>query len=68
MARVSNTHSPRLSNQWIDVAEATHSHAVKHSDQVFLVLPLLLVLGIVILVMEFVHEEEGTTCPNRLSA
>ena len=38
-----------------------------HSDQqVFLGLPLLLALGIVILVMEFKHEEERATCPNHL--
>ena len=37
-----------------------------HSDQVFLGLPLLLALGIVILVMEFMHEEERTTCPYHL--
>ena len=36
--------------------------ALTHSDQVFLGLPFLLVLGIVILVMEFVHEEERATC------
>ena len=37
-----------------------------HSDRVFLGLPLLLVLGIVILVMEFLHEEERATCQNHL--
>ena len=37
-----------------------------HSDQVFLGLPLLLALGIVILVMEFMHEEEHATCPYHL--
>ena len=36
------------------------------SDQVFLGLPLLLALGIVILVMEFMHEEEPATCPYHL--
>ena len=36
------------------------------SDQVFLCLPLLLALGIVILVMEFMHEEERATCPYHL--
>ena len=38
--------------------------AVTHSDQFFLGLPLPLALGIVILVMEFVQEEECATCPN----
>ena len=37
-----------------------------HSDQVFLGLPLLLALGIVILVVEFMHEEERATCPYHL--
>ena len=37
-----------------------------HSDQVFLGLPLLLALRIVILVMEFMHEEERATCPYHL--
>ena len=37
-----------------------------HSDQVFLGLPLLLALGIVIFVMEFMHEEERATCPYHL--
>ena len=37
-----------------------------HSDQVFLGLPLLLALGIVILVMELMHEEERATCPYHL--
>ena len=37
-----------------------------HSDQVFLGLPLLLALGIIILVMEFMHEEERATCPYHL--
>ena len=37
-----------------------------HSDQAFLGLPLLLALGIVILVMEFMHEEERATCPYHL--
>ena len=37
-----------------------------HSDQVFLGLPLLLALGVVILVMEFVHEEEHVRCSNLL--
>ena len=32
--------------------------ALTHSDEVFLDLPLFLVLGIVILVIEFLHEEE----------
>ena len=40
--------------------------ALTHSDQVFLGLPLLLALRIVILVMEFMHEEERATCPNHL--
>ena len=40
--------------------------ALTRSDQVFLGLPLLLVLGIVILVMEFMHEEECATCPYHL--
>ena len=40
--------------------------AFTHSDQVFLGLPLLLALGIVILVMAFMHEEERATCPNHL--
>ena len=40
--------------------------ALTHSDQVFLGLPLLLALGIVILVMEFMHEEELATCPYHL--
>ena len=37
-----------------------------HSDQVFLGLPLLLALGIVILVIDFMHEEERATCPYHL--
>ena len=37
-----------------------------HSDHVFLGLPLHLVLGIVILMMEFMHEEESATCPYHL--
>ena len=37
-----------------------------HSDQVFLGLPLLLELEIVILVMEFMHEEERATFPYHL--
>ena len=37
-----------------------------HSDQVFLGLPLLQGLGIVILVMEFMHEEERASCPYHL--
>ena len=40
--------------------------ALTHSDQVFLGLPLLLALGIIILVMKFMHEEERATCPNHL--
>ena len=40
--------------------------ASTHSDQVFLGLPLLLALGMVILVMEFMHKEERVTCPNHL--
>ena len=40
--------------------------ALTHSDQVFLGLPPLLVLGIVILVMEFMHEDERATCPYHL--
>ena len=40
--------------------------AFAHSDQVFLGLPPLLALGIVILVMEFMHEEERATCPYHL--
>ena len=39
---------------------------LRHSDQVFLGLPLLLALGILILVMEFMHEEERATCPYHL--
>ena len=64
---MSNIQSPRLSVQWIDAAKAAHFQSVlTHSDQVFLGLPLLLALGIVILVMEFVHEEERATCPYHL--
>ena len=37
-----------------------------HSDQVFLGLPLLLALEIVILVIEFIHEEERATCQYHL--
>ena len=37
-----------------------------HSAQVFLGLPLLLALGTIILVMEFMHEEERATCPYHL--
>ena len=37
-----------------------------HSHQAFLGLPLLLALGIVILVMDFMHEEERATCPYHL--
>ena len=40
--------------------------ALTHSDQVFLGLPHLLALGIFILVMEFLNEEECETCPNHL--
>ena len=40
--------------------------ALTHSDQVFLGLPLLLALGIVILVMELMHEEERAKCPYHL--
>ena len=40
--------------------------ALTHLDQVFLGLPLLLALGIVILVMEFMHEEEHATMPYHL--
>ena len=40
--------------------------ALTHSDQVSLGLPLLLALGIVILVMEFMHEEKRAACPNHL--
>ena len=40
--------------------------ALTNSDQVFLGLPLLLALGIVILVMEFMHEEERATCQYHL--
>ena len=40
--------------------------ASTHSDQVFLGLRLRLVLGIVIHVMEFLHEEERATCQNHL--
>ena len=39
--------------------------ALTHSDQVFIGLPLL-ALGIIILVMEFMHEEEHATCPYHL--
>ena len=40
--------------------------ALTHSAQVFLGFPLLLALGIVIHVMEFMHEEEHAMCPNHL--
>ena len=40
--------------------------ALTHSDQVFLGLPLLLALGIIILVLEFMHEEECAACPHHL--
>ena len=40
--------------------------ALTHSNQVFLGLPLLLALGIVILLIEFMHEEERATCPHHL--
>ena len=39
--------------------------ALTHSAQVYLGLPLLLELGIVILVMEYVNEEERAMCPNQ---
>ena len=52
---MSNTQSPRLSVQWIDATKAA-----------FFGLPLLLVLGTVILVMEFMHEEERATTVHQL--
>ena len=64
MARVSNnTQSSRLSVQWIDAAKAVHFHVSLNTlrPQVFLGLPFLLALGIIILVMEFMH-----ACPNHL--
>ena len=64
---MSITQSPRLSVQWIDAAKVhIFMSVLTHSDQVFLGLPLLLALGIVILVMEFMHEEERATCPYHL--
>ena len=55
---MSNTQSPLFSVQWIDAAKAAHFHVSLNTDKVFLGLPLLLALGIVILVIEFIHEEE----------
>ena len=64
---MSNTQSPRLSVQWIHAARLhIFMSVLTHSDQVFLGLPLLLGLGIVILVMEFMHEEERAACPYHL--
>ena len=40
--------------------------ALTHSDQVFLGLSLFMALGIIILVMELMHEEERATCPYHL--
>ena len=56
---MSNTHSPRLCFH-CSVDRCCRGY------QVFSGLPLLLVLVIVILVMEFVYEEELATCPNHL--
>ena len=64
MARVSNTQTPGLSVQWIDAAKAAYFHVSFNTLRPGL--PLLLVLGIGILVMEFMHEEEHATCPNHL--
>ena len=63
---MSNTNSPRLSVSG-SLLPKLHilMSALTHSDQVLLGLLLLLVQGIVILVMEFVHEERAT-CPNHL--
>ena len=50
-------------------AHGGHAHfmsVLTHSDKVFLGLPLLRVLGILILVMEFMHEEERATYPYHL--
>ena len=66
---MSNIQSPRLSVQWSDAAKAANFHVILNTlrpVQVYLGLPLLLALGIVILVMEFMHEEEHATCPNHL--
>ena len=65
VARVSNIQSPCLSVQWVDALEAAHFH-VSFDTLVFLGLPLLLALGIIILVTEFVHEEERATCSSHL--
>ena len=64
---MSNTQSPRLSVQWIDAAKAAHFHVSLNTFRPGLFRsPLLLALGIVILVMEFMHEEERATCPYHL--
>ena len=64
---MSNTQSPQLSVQWIDAAKAAHFHVSLNTFRPGLLgLPLLLALGIVILVMEFMHEEERATCPYHL--
>ena len=56
---MSNTQSPRLSVQWIVAAKAAHFPVSLNTLRPgILGLPLLLPLGIVILVMEFMHEEE----------
>ena len=57
--------SPSLSVQWIIAAKAEHFHVSLNTLRPgLLVLPLPLALGIVILLTEFVHEEECVMCPN----
>ena len=64
---MSNTQSPCLSVQWIDAAKAAHFYVSLNTIRPGLLgLPLLLALGIVILVVKFMHEEERATCPYHL--
>ena len=65
---MSNTQSPRLSVQWIDAAKAAHFHVSLNTLRPGLFRsPSSSGAGIVILVMEFMHEEEPATCPNHLN-
>ena len=60
---MSDTQSPRLSVQWINAAKAAHFHVSLNTlSPDLLGLPLHLALGIVILVIEFMHEVERATC------
>ena len=67
VAWVSNTQSQRLSGQWIDAAKAAHFHASLNTlRQGLFRSPSSSGARIVILVLEFMHEEESATCPNHL--